>query len=176
MSKLQNMNAVDVSCLESRRETYHLFTLVIHSVRTVSRRKEKRFFAVIKLSATINFFFLKNLKIGTASTTNTPELDDLHDMCPTGFDVHTPIKPSSAITHTYGGGVIKSVGQIELICETQRKRHNLLFQLLSLEVMGTQSPLLSGSDCLKLGRIENKGDTPSPHHHDLAEGAVLSQA
>ena len=79
---------------------------------------------------------MKKLKLGTALTTNILALDDLYDMCPTGFDVHTPIKPSSAITPTYGGGVIKSVGQIELICETQRKLHNLLFQLLSLEVMG----------------------------------------
>ena len=117
--------------LEIETRNVSFVTLVIPLVRTVSRRKEKRFFAVIKLSSTTNFFFLKNVKLGTASTTNTLELDDLHDMCPTAFDVHTPIKPSSVITHTYGGGVIKSVGQIELICETQRKLHNLLFEHLS---------------------------------------------
>ena len=66
-SKPQNVNAMDVSCLESRRETYHLFTLVIHSSISDDcvEQKRKRFFAVKKLSATINvfFFFFEEVKI-----------------------------------------------------------------------------------------------------------------
>ena len=51
------------------------------------------------------------------------------------------------------------VGQVELVCETQGKCYPLEFQLLSKRIMGSQPPLLSGSDCVKLGLIEIKGST-----------------
>ena len=94
------------------------------------------------------------MQLDTASTTNTLAVDDLQTMCPAGFDIHSLIKPSSAILRTYGGGVIKPVGQVELVCETQGKFHTLQFQLLTKDVMGSQPPLLSGSDCVRLGLIE----------------------
>ncbi|KAK2552116.1 hypothetical protein P5673_026866 [Acropora cervicornis] len=91
-------------------------------------------------------------KDDTASTTNTLAVDDLRTMCPAGFDIHGPIKLSSASLR--GGGVIKPVGQAELVCETQGKFHTLQFQLLNKDVMGSQPPLLSGSDCVRLGLID----------------------
>ena len=75
-------------------------------------------------------------------------------MCPAGFDIHGLIKPSSAILRTYGGGVIKPVGQVELVCDTRGKFHTLQVELLTKDVMGSQPPLLSGSDCVRLGLIE----------------------
>ena len=75
-------------------------------------------------------------------------------MCPAGFDIHGLIKPSTAILRTYGGGVIKPVGQVELVCETQAKFHTIQFQLLNKDVVGSQPPVLSGSDCLRLGLID----------------------
>ena len=94
------------------------------------------------------------MQLDTASTTNTLAVDDLRIMCPAGFDINRLIKPSSAILRTYGGGVIKPVGQVELVCETQGKFHTLQFQLLNKDVMGSQPPLLSGSDCVRLRLIE----------------------
>ena len=88
------------------------------------------------------------MQLDTASTTNTLAVDDLRTMFPAGFDIHGLIKPSTAILRTYGG-VIKPVGQVELVCETQGKFHTLQFQLLSKDVMGSQAPLLSGSDCVR---------------------------
>ena len=99
------------------------------------------------------------MQLDTASTTNTLAVDDLQTMCPVGFDIHSLIKPSSAILRTYGGGVIKPVGQVELVCETQGQFHTLHFQLLTKDVMGSQPPLLSGSDCVRLGLIEIGRDT-----------------
>ena len=148
MSKPQNLNALDDSVYDLH-ETYDLFTLDTDSVRSVSAQKGKKFFAATKLSAAKNYYAWKTLQFNTASTINTLAVDDLRIMCPAGFDIHGLIKPSTAILCTYGGGVIKPVGQVELVCETQGKFHTLQFQLLSKDVMGSQAPLLSGSDCVR---------------------------
>ena len=111
MSKPQNVNALDDSVSDDGQETYHSFTLDTHSVRSVSVQKGKKFFAAIKLSAAKNVFAWKTLQLDTASTTNTLAVDDLQTMCPAGFDIYRLIKPSSAILRTYGGGVMKPVGQ-----------------------------------------------------------------
>ena len=171
MSKPQNVNALDDSVSDDGQETHHLFTLDTHSVRSVSVRKGKMFFAAIKLSAAKHFFAWKTLQLDTASTTNTLAVDDLRKMCPAGFDIHGLIKPSSAILRTYGGGVIKTVGQVELVCETQGKFHTLQFQLLNKEVMGSQPPLLSGSDCVRLGLIEIGRNTCSFDRNNPKGGA-----
>ena len=159
MRKPQNVNAVDESGSAVEQNVYHLFTLDVHSVRAVSVQKGKKFFAAIKLSAAKNHFVWKTLQLDTASTTNTLAVDDLWSMCPAGFDVNSLIRPSHATLHTYGGGIITPVGQVELVCETQGKCYPLEFQLLSKKVMGSQPPLLSGSDCVKLGLIGIKGST-----------------
>ncbi|KAL9967070.1 hypothetical protein ACROYT_G025233 [Oculina patagonica] len=129
ISNPQYVNAMEESVSAGEHETHHLFTVDIHSVRTVSVQKGKKFFAAIKLSATGNCFVWKTLQLDTASTTNTLAVDDLSSMCPPDCDIGSLIKPSSAILHTYGGGVIKPVGQIQLVCETQGKFHTLQFQL-----------------------------------------------
>ena len=92
-------------------------------------------------------------------------------MCPAGVDIHGLIKPSSATLRTYGGGVIKPVGQIDLVCETQGKFHTLQFQLLNKDVMGSQPPLLSGSDCVRLGLVEIRGNTCSLDRNNPKGGA-----
>ena len=159
MRKPQNVNAVDESGSAIERNVYHLFTLDIHTVRAVSVQKGKKFFAEIKLSAAKNHFVRKTLQLDTASTTNTLAVDDLWSMCPAGFDVNSLIRPSHATLHTYGGGIITPVGQVELVCETQGKCYPLEFQLLSKKVIRSQPPLLSGSDCVKVGLIGIKGST-----------------
>ena len=111
------------------------------------------------------------MQLDTASTTNTLAVDDLWNMCPAGFDIHSLIKPSSAVLHTYGGGLIKPVGQIELVCETRGKHHTLQFQLLNKDVMGSQPPLLSGSDSVRLGLIEIGGNTCSLDRNNPKGGA-----
>ena len=90
-------------------------------------------------------------------------------MGPAEVDIHGLIKPSSAILRTYGGGVIKPVRQIELVCETQGKFHTLQFQLLNKDVMGSQPPLLSGSDCFSL--VEIRGNTCSLDRNNPKGGA-----
>ena len=98
-------------------------------------------------------------------------MDDLRNMCPAGFDIHSLIKPSSAVLRTYRGGLIKPVGQIELVCETRGKHHTLQFQLLNKDVMGSQPPLLSGSDSVRLGLIEIGGNSCSLDRNNPKGGA-----
>ena len=171
LNKPQNVNALDDSVSDDGQETYHLFTLDTHSVRSASVRKGKKFFEAIKLSAAKKFFTWKTLQLDTASTTNTLAVEDLRSMCPAGVDIHGLIKPSSAILRTYGGGIIKLVGQIELVCETQGKFHTLQFQLLSKDVMESKPPLLSGSDCVTLGLVEIRGNTCSLDRNNQKGGA-----
>ena len=117
------------------------------------------------------FCLVTALQLDTASTTNTLAVEDLAGMCPAVFGITKLIKPSSAILHTYGGNVIKPVGQIELMCETRGKLHPLQFQLLSKDDMGSQPPVLSGSDCVKLGLIEIKGSTSPLRQGDAQDCA-----
>ena len=171
LSKPQNVNALDGSVSDDGQETYHLFTLDTHSVRSVSVQKGKKFFAAIKLSVAKQFFTWKTLQLETTSTTNTLAVEDLRSMSPAGVDIHCLIKPSSASLRTYGGGVIKPVGQIDLVCETQGKFHTLRFQLLNKDVMGSQPPLLSGSDCVRLGLVEIRRNTCSLDRNNQKGGA-----
>ena len=62
LGKPQNVNALDDSVSDDEQETYHLFTLDTHSVRSVSVQKGKKFFAAIKLSAEKRFY-LENFAI-----------------------------------------------------------------------------------------------------------------
>ena len=133
------MNSLDESVSDCGKEVYQLFTFDIHSVRTDSVQKMKNFLATIKLAATDDVFVWSTLQLNTASTTNTLAVDDLTSMCPVGL-----ILPSQAVLHTYGG-VIKPVGKVELVCETQGELRTLKFQLLSKEVMGSQPPLQHAS-------------------------------
>ena len=65
MTKAQNVNAVDDSRSASEQNLHHLFTFHIQSVRAVSGQKEKKFFAVIKLSAAWNHFVGKTFQLDT---------------------------------------------------------------------------------------------------------------
>ena len=58
-----------------------------------------------------------------------------------------------------------------MVCETQGKLHTLQFQLLNKDVIGSQPPLLSGSDCVRLGLIEIGGNTCPLNRNKLKGGA-----
>ena len=62
-----------------------------------------------------------------------------------------------------------------MICETQAKLYPLQFQLLSKDVMGSQPPLLSGSDSVKVGLLEIKGGVPALRQGDPQECARTSE-
>ena len=134
-------------------------------------RRRKSFSRGSNYPQQTKFFTWKTLQLDTASTTHTLAVEDLRSMGPAWVDIHGLIKPSSAILRTYGGGIIKPVGQIELVCETQGKFHTLQFQLLNKDVMGSQPPLLSGSDCVRLGLVEMRGNTCSLDRNNQKGGA-----
>ena len=58
-----------------------------------------------------------------------------------------------------------------MVCETQGKFHTIQFQLLNKDVMGSQQPLLSGSDCVRLGLVEIRGNTCSWDRNNQKGGA-----
>ena len=84
-------------------------------MRAVLVQKGKKFFAVIKLPAAKNHFVWITLQLDTASTTNALAVDDLWSICPAGFDANSLIRPSQATLHTYGGGIMTPVEQVELV-------------------------------------------------------------
>lgn len=84
------------------------------------------------------------------------------------FDIHSLIQSSSDVLRTYGGGVIKLMGQIELVCEF----HTLQFQPLNKDVMDSEPPVLGGSECVGLGLIEIGGNTCSFDRNNPKSGAL----
>ena len=63
------------------------------------------------------------------------------------------------------------MGQVELVRKTQGKFHTLQFHLLNKDAMGSQSPPLSGSDCVRLGLIEIRRNTCSFDRNNPKGGA-----
>jgi len=58
------------------------------------------------------------------------------------------------LLHPYGNfQLLKSLGQIDLLCETNKRYKSLTFQILPREVMINKPGLLSRCDCEALGLI-----------------------
>ena len=58
LSRSQHVSALDGPVSDCEEETHQLFTLDVHSVRTVSVQKGKKYFGKIKLSSTNSCFNL----------------------------------------------------------------------------------------------------------------------
>ena len=63
------------------------------------------------------------------------------------------------------------MGQIDLVCATQGKFHTLQFQLLNKDITGSQPLLLSGSDCVRSGLVEIRGNTCFLNRNNQKGGA-----
>ena len=98
----------------------------------------------------------KNVKfqIDTAATGNTISEATLKIPLP-----DTKIQKSSHLLYPYGNNKpLHPIGQVELLCETERKFETLTFQVLLPSVMQNKPGLLSGTDSERLGLITIKAD------------------
>ena len=77
MSKSQHVHSLDSTDSEIDEEAHCLFTVDIHTVRSVCVKKGKKFFYKLKLAAAGNEFFCKRLQLDTASTANTLAVEDI---------------------------------------------------------------------------------------------------
>ncbi|KXJ07207.1 Retrovirus-related Pol polyprotein from transposon opus [Exaiptasia diaphana] len=91
-----------------------------------------------------------SFQIDTAATCNTISKSTLQQSLPSA-----KVTTSSYVLHPYGNGSpIRPVGQVELVCKTDKKFSTLTFQVLPDDLMKGKPALLSGSDSESLGLIK----------------------
>ena len=67
-------------------------------------------------------------------------------------------KKTNAQLHPYSGPPIKPVGTVQLYCELRGDYETLTFYVVPSDAISPKPPLLSGSDCVKLGLVSIKAD------------------
>ncbi len=123
-----------------------------------SRRKGQRYFANLSLSSNGSEFKTLKAQIDTGATCNTIAYKDIDSL-----PGKVKLTKSSCCLYPYGNSSpIHTVGQVELICERDSRFHTLTFQVLPDDVMIGKPPLLSGTDCVRLGLVQVDAD--EVHH------------
>ena len=93
-------------------------------------------------------------QIDTAATCNTLSENTLLRLMP-----KMKLTKSPYLLHPYDNAQpLKPLGQIDLLCERNRRYETLTFQVIPRDVMLAKPALLSGSDCETLGLIIIKAD------------------
>ena len=133
-----------------QEQCYSLETRQIHNVHT--DHAKKKYFVTLPMSATGNKFTPMTFQIDTAATYNTLSEDALLKLMP-----NMRLTKSPYLLHPYGDSqLLKPLGQIDLLCERNKRYESLTFQILPRDVMMNKPALLSGSDCEALGLITIK--------------------
>ncbi len=110
-------------------QCYTLEAEQIHNVNT--ERPGKRYFANLSMSETGSKFKNVKFQIDTAATCNTISEVTLKTLLP-----DTKIQKSSHLLYPYGNSKpLHPIGQVELLCERERKFETLTFQVLPPSVM-----------------------------------------
>lgn len=137
---------------QEEEQCYTLETRELHSIHTPSTKK--KYFTTLPMSATGRKFTPMTFQIDTAATCNTLSEDALLKLTP-----NMTLTKSPYLLHPYGDArPLKPLGQIELLCERNKRYKTLTFQVLPRDVMANKPALLSGSDCEALGLITIKAD------------------
>ncbi|CAB4002182.1 Hypothetical predicted protein [Paramuricea clavata] len=124
----------------------------VHNVNT--ERPGKRYFANLSMSETGLKFKNVKFQIDTAATCNTISEATLKTFLP-----DTKIQKYCHLPYPYGNSKpLHPIGQVELLCERERKFETLTFQVLPPSVMQNKPGLLSGTDSERLGLITIKAD------------------
>ena len=130
-----------------QEQCYSLETRQIHSIHTTHAKK--KYFVTLPMSATGNKFTPVTFQIDTAATCNTLSEDTLLRLMP-----NMTLRKSPYLLHPYGDSQpLKPLGQIDLLCERNKRYESLTFQILPRDVMMNKPALLSGSDYEALGLI-----------------------
>lgn len=130
-----------------QEQCYSLETQQIHSIHT--NHAKKKYFVTLPMSATGNKFTSVTFQIDTTATCNTLSEDTLLRLMP-----NMKLRKSPYLLHPYGNSQpLKPLGQIDLLCERNKRYEPLTFQILTRDVMMNKPALLSGSNCEALGLI-----------------------
>ena len=71
------------------------------------------------------------------------------DVCSIKQHGNPQLAPTTAKLKLYDNSVLSVLGECDLLCECNGKRHHLNFKIIS----GSQKPLLSGEACKQMGLI-----------------------
>lgn len=118
----------------------------------------RKFFSHLKLGVTKDLIKSIRVQLDTASTCNTLPEKLAQSLIPIGQKITNYLTPSKATLFTYDNSRLTPMGKLELLAETTAGYHLLTFHVLrDLHIQG-KPPLLSGSDCVKLGLVKIRAD------------------
>ena len=129
----------------------------IYSTNETNKALGRKFFSNLKLCV-VNSFKSVKVQLDTASTCNTLPESIAKSLIPRGTQLGDFLSPSKATLFTYSNSQIKPVGKLELLAETATGYHLLTFHVIRDSLVQNKPPLLSGSDCVKLGLVKIHAD------------------
>ena len=130
------------------------YSLEVRAISSVSNPAPgKKYYAILPLLERGNKFTNIKCQIDTAASVNTMPESVLHLISP-----NPQIRKTNAQLHPYSGPPIKPVGTVELCCELRGHYETLTFYVVPSDAISPKPPLLSGSDCVKLGLVSIKAD------------------
>ena len=118
----------------------------------------RKFFSHLKLGVTKDLTKSIRVQLDTASTCNTLPEQISQSLIPPGQKITNYLTPSKAILFTCDNSKLTPMGKLELLAETIAGYHRLTFHVLRDSHVQGKPPLLSGSDCVKLGLVKIQAD------------------
>ena len=118
----------------------------------------RKFFSHLKLGVTKDLTKSIRVQLNTASTCNTIPERLTQSLIPRGQKIANYLTPSKATLFTYDNSKLTPMGKLELLAETTAGYHLPTFHVLRGVHIQGKPPLLSGSDCVKLGLVKIRAD------------------
>ena len=118
----------------------------------------RKFFSHLKLGLTKDLTKSIRVQLDTASTCNTLPERLAQSLILRRQKITNYLTPSKATLFTYDNSKLTSMGKLELLAETTSGYHLLTFHVLRDAHIQGKPPLLSGSDCVKLGLVKIRAD------------------
>ena len=118
----------------------------------------RKFFSHLRLGVTKDLTKSIRVQLNTASTCNTIPERLTQSLIPRGQKIANYLTPSKATLFTYDNSKLTPMGKLELLAETTAGYHLPTFHVLRGVHIQGKPPLLSGSDCVKLGLVKIRAD------------------
>ena len=132
----------------------------------------RKFFSHLKLGVTKDLTKSIGVQLDTTSTCNTLPERLVQSLIPRGQKITNYLIPRKATLFTYDNSKLTPMGKLELLAETTAEYRLLTFHVLRDAHIQGKPPLLSGSDCVKMGlekicadEIHSFGTSPGAATH-----------
>ena len=133
----------------------------------------RKFFSHLNLGVTKDLTKSIRVQLDTAFTCNTLPERLAQSLIPRGQKISNYLTPSTATLFTYDNSKLTPLGKLELLAETTAGYHLLTFHVLRDAHIQGKAPLLSGSDCVKLGLVKIRAD--EIHSYGTSPGTATQQ-